>query len=192
MKKIVFIVFIAALMLSACHKSDPPEMPVILPEQPKEYPYKIGIYTDMYAGEPEAIAMLNAEKQYNERVTLQFATFDPRLYGMSDAMPEREVLISEALQFIENTKLKVLIFVVAGNMEEPADFLQAIKETRPDIFYIAVYSYPWQNAYGVEDNLMEYSDFELSTDQAATAEKAVEQAKKMGAAACIDYTISDY
>jgi hypothetical protein len=168
--------------------SEPPAVESPIAPLYEEYSYKIAIYTDILTDEPESISMLNAEKQYQHQVFLKFASHDPDPY----AMPKREALINEALQFLEDPKINALIFVSAGNIDEPAGFLKTLRESRPDIFCIAVDGYPWSDAYGIDDNLMGFADLELSIDQAVTAKKAVEQAKKMGAVACIDYTFRNH
>jgi hypothetical protein len=154
----------------------------------KEYLYKVAVFTDMPEFEPEAISLLEAEKEYGERIVRYTAFYDPEI----SLGPGKDAIINEALPFILDPKIKVLLFIVAGNIYEPVDILKAFKEARPDIFYIALYCYPWSDAYGVDDNLMEFADLELSIDQAITAKKAVEQAKKMGATTCIYYTTRDH
>jgi len=204
-KKLLFLLAILVFMLAACQKAEPPgdmvanqpDADLIEPdnnltsaipsEPPKEYSYKIGIYTDMHADEPESISMLKAEEQYKNRIYMQYAAYLPDTY----TMPEQEVLVNEALQFITDNKINVLLFITAGYMYEPADFLKTLKEYSPDTFYIAIYCYPWRLASGVDDRLMDYADLELSTDQKATAVKAVEKARQMGAATCLDYTFRD-
>ena len=149
--------------------------------------YKIAIYTDMLMDEAEAAAILYAEEQYGDTIVRKNTTFDPVTGGLL----EREITIREAVEFAENPDIAALLFITVGRVPEPSEVLAAIKEARPDIFCIALNCYPWSQVSTIEDTLMDFVDIELSIDQIATAKKAVEQAKKMGAEVCIDYVVPD-
>jgi hypothetical protein len=207
MKYLIFSILSFIIALSGCTEmcfwdtsaqeeaiiADPPTILIDPPDAPaKEFPYKIAIYTDMYPNDPETISILKAEDQYAGRIIRYNAICFADEQGLR---PAREVLIDETIQFISDPQIKVLVFVAAGLIDEPAEFLRLLKESRPDIYYIAVYCYRSTRPSGAteyDDFLMEYADLELSTDQKATAFKAVNQAKEMGAVALVDYTAKDH
>ena len=153
----------------------------------KESSYKIAIFTDLHTYEAETISILKAEEQYKERIVKYIAAYD----SVNEIL-EQEDLTGDALHFIADPEIKVFIFVAGGYMKEPANFLKMLKEIRPNIFYIVAYCYsPFLLASIDENQFFEYVDLKLSINQEATAIKAVKQAKKMGAMACIDYSSPD-
>ena len=100
--------------------SKPSEPPEGTDQLDNEDSYKVAIFTDMRTEDPEIISILKAEEKYGDRIVR--LTTNPE-HGLYNDLSEWEELIGEVLRFIEDPMIRALIFVSAGNLVRPSEFL---------------------------------------------------------------------
>ena len=166
----------------------PAPLPEPSPEPPEEAPpWKVAIFTSIANNEPEYVAALSAAERYEGRIALK--SIDFYSYVNNVEPPEDETVLSELLQLVEDPEIGALIFIDAGNLDDPIALLKGIMEARPGISYTYINCWPdLYYSYRTDDALMEKVDIALSIDLVETAKKAVNQANELGAEMCVDYT----